>query len=87
MKLISLKSYRNGYTGFVEEKERYVFFNFSRKGKFKNLLEYSKADYTSYDHFLSVISKFIPRKSFFKKPIPFESMTIAELDRIYKEVL
>jgi hypothetical protein len=86
MRIICLKSYSNGYTGFIEEKEAYVFFNFSKNGKLTKLLEYNKSDYTGYRHFIANISKFFPSTFFLKEPIPFESLSIAELDRIFEGI-
>jgi len=82
MKIIALSSYRSGYTGIIEEEERYVFFHASRRGTAKTILEYSKADYTNLDHFQSVITKFVPRTFFLAKPLTIQSLTIPELDAL-----
>ena len=84
MKLICLRSYSNGYTGFIEEKESYVFFKFPRKGKLEKLLKYHKADYKNYNHFIGDISKFFPFSFFLKEPVALETITIAELDKILR---
>jgi len=44
IKIISLNSYGTGYTGFIEEKDKYVFFILSRKGGLKKLQNYYKKD-------------------------------------------
>ncbi len=85
-RIICLRSYANGYTGFVEENETYVFFRFSRNGKMTKVLEYKKSDYTDYGHFLGNISRFFASSFFLKEPISLESASIEELDRIYQEI-
>ncbi|MCJ7616940.1 MAG: hypothetical protein MUO43_10440 [Desulfobacterales bacterium] len=82
MKIICIKSYSNGYTGIFEEDNRYVLFNLSKNGKLKNLNEYNKEEFVDYNHFVGIISKFIPYSSFLKEPVKIESITIDELDRI-----
>ena len=81
-KIISLRSYSQGYTGIIEEDDKYVFFNVSKKEKIKRLLNY-KEDYPTYEHFVGAISKFAPPSFFLKEPIYVESMTIAEIDKMY----
>ena len=83
MKLLYLRCYSNGYTGFVEEKHHYVFFKFPRKGEIKKLLKYNKTDYNNYRHFIIGISRFFPYNLFLQEPVDLESLTIAELDRIF----
>jgi len=63
-----------------------VFFKVSRNGKLTKLLEYNKNDYTDYGHFLANISRFFPANFFLQKPIPCETVSIAELDRIFEEI-
>ena len=84
MKLICLRSYSNGYTGFIEERDSYVYFTFPRKGKLKKLLKYHKADYENYGHFIGGISRFFPFSFFLKEPVVLESITIKELDKIFR---
>ena len=83
MKIISIKSYNNGYTGIFEEDDRYVLFNLSKKGKLKRLNEYNKEEYVDYNHFVGMMSKFIPHGSFLKEPVKVESITIEELERAF----
>ena len=83
MKIIGLKSYSTGYKGFIEEKDQYVFFIYYRNGKLKKLLNYKKEDYISFEHFVGVMSKFVPFSFFLKKPRYVQSMTTDELDRIF----
>jgi hypothetical protein len=81
-KILSLRSYSNGYTGFLEEKDRYIFFQFSRNGELTKIMEFDKSDYTDYGHFLGGITRFFPLNFFLKEPITIESISISELDRI-----
>lgn len=82
MKIISIKSYSNGYTGIIEKGDKYILFNLSKKGKLKKLNEYNKEDFADYNHFVGMMSKFIPYSTFLKEPVKVESITIEELDRI-----
>jgi len=86
MKIISIKSYSNGYTGIFEEDNSYILFNLSKNGKLKKLNEYNKEEFVDYNHFVGMISKFIPYSSFLKKPVKIESITIEELDRVFSKI-
>ncbi|MDL1968664.1 MAG: hypothetical protein LWW97_08995 [Deltaproteobacteria bacterium] len=86
MKIISIKSYRNGYTGIVEEDDKYVLFNLSKNGRSKRLNEYNKEEYVDYNHFVGMISKFIPYGSFLKEPVKVESITIEEFGRVFSKI-
>jgi len=86
MRLISLRPYVNGYTGFIEDERSYAYFSFPRKGKLKRMLTYKKVDFSDYGHFLAGISRFFPLTGFLKEPVPLESCTIAELDRIFAKI-
>ena len=81
MKIISLRSYRKGFTGIIEEDDKYVLFICPKNGTYKRLLNYYKEDYPSYERFAGVISKFAPPSFFLKEPIYVKSMTFAELER------
>ena len=87
MKIISIKSYNNGYTGIFEEDNRYVLFNLSKNGKLKKLNEYNKEEFVNYNHFVGMISKFIPHSSFLKEPVKIESITIEELDSVFSKII
>jgi hypothetical protein len=82
MKIICIRSYSNGYTGIVEENDRYVLFNLSKKGRLKKINTYNKEEFTDYNHFVGMMSKFIPYSTFLKEPVKIESITIEELDGI-----
>lgn len=80
MKIINIRSYRTGYTGIVEENDKYILFNLSKNGKLKKINEYNKEDFVDYNHFIETISKFIPYSSFLKKPIKVKSINIKTLE-------
>jgi hypothetical protein len=82
-KILSLRSYSKGYTGFIEERDRYTFFQFSRNGELTEIMEFDKSDYKDYGHFLGGITKFFPLNFFLKEPITVESISITDLDRIF----
>jgi hypothetical protein len=84
-KILSLRSYSSGYTGFIEENDCYAFFQFSRNGELTKIMEFDKSDYTDYGHFFGGITKFFPLNFFLKEPITVESISISELDRIFDQ--
>jgi hypothetical protein len=85
VRIIALKSYRTGYLGFLEEPDHYVFFSCARKGAVKRLKSYDKTDFFNRDHFLSVITKFVPRSFFLEVGMELETLSARELDKICKE--
>lgn len=85
MKVIALKSYRTGYLGFLEEPDHYVFFSCARRGAVKRVMSYEKTDYFNRDHFMSVITKFVPRSFFLEKGVELETLSLRELDQINRD--
>jgi hypothetical protein len=82
MKIIALKSYKSGYAGIIEEPDKYVFFNYSKKGgMLKRLIEYSKTDYPERPHFLSFITKFTSFHFFLEQPITVKSFTAEAIEK------
>lgn len=81
MKILGLKAYRSGYTGFLEESDHYVFFKLSIKG-LKKLQCYDKSEFGGYDHFIGLMSKFFPINHFYRKPIAVDCLTMDEVDRL-----
>ncbi len=81
MKIINIRLYRTGYTGIFEEDDKYVLFNLSKNGKLKKINEYNKEEYVDYNHFVGMMSKFIPYGSFLKEPVKIESITIEDLEK------
>jgi hypothetical protein len=85
LKIIALKSYRTGFLGFLEEPDRYVFFSCARRGAIKSVMSYEKTDFFNHDHFLSVITKFVPRGFFLEEGVELETLSARELDQISRE--
>lgn len=81
MKLIGLKKYRHGYTGFLETAHHYAYFQFAR-GKLTLLQHYAKQDFQSPDHFVDVIRKFVHIGFFLQKPVEIESVNERELSGV-----
>lgn len=71
-----------GYTGIVEEDDKYVLFNLPKNRKLKKINTYNKDSFVDYNHFVGTISKFIPHSSFLKEPIKVKSIIIEELESI-----
>ncbi len=86
MRVFCIRRYSHGYTGFVEDEDEYAFFQFPRRGKLRKLFAHDKNDYPDYHYFVGAMSKFIPRLFFLEQPIPFEPVTIEQLDKIHKMV-
>ena len=84
MKVIALKKYSHGYSGFFEIEDRYVFFHFSN-GRYKVLQQYVKSDFENYDHFVDVIRKFVRSTFFLNCPETISDLNREELDRVYAE--
>ena len=85
MKIIALKSYRTGYLGFLEEPDEYVFFSCARQGAIKRVKSYDKTDFFNHDHFLSVITKFVPRNFFLEEGVELETLSVRGLDQISRK--
>jgi hypothetical protein len=82
LRVFGIKAYQTGYAGFLERENEYVFFSFSRRKKFKTIAVYEKSQYTSLNHFKSVMSKFVPAAMFLNQPIRIFEMTAEELGRV-----
>jgi hypothetical protein len=84
MRLLSLRRYCNGYTGFLEEEESYIFFAIRRSGVFKRLMIIDRAAFDDYRHFLYVMGRFFPSSSFLREPFSLSATpSPAELDRLW----
>ena len=86
IRILSLESLPEGYSGFFEEIENYVDFTLPSSGKIKLNYKYKKADFGDYEHFAAVMGKFDPYVMFLKNPINVDSVTVEELDRVYREL-
>ena len=86
MKLLSLKAYRTGFTGILEDRAAYVLFCLPKSGPLKQLHCYSKNDFTGVAHFKSVITKFVPIGSFLSTPHAVETLSAVELHRMFRSI-
>jgi hypothetical protein len=46
------------------------------------VVEYRKTEFNSFDHFLSVIKRFTQLSFYLKRPVPINSISMAEFERI-----
>lgn len=83
MRIIGLKAYQKGYTGFLEDEEAYVFFN-TVKGQYRPVQAYPKSDFESFHHFTTLMSKFVTAAFFLKTPVDIPAIDMQTLDRIHK---
>ena len=82
MRIIGLKAYKKGYTGFLENEEAYVFFN-TVNGQYRPVQSYPKNDFESFHHFTTLMSKFVNRSFFLKTPVDITAVDMDMLDRIH----
>ena len=82
MRIIGLKAYKKGYTGFLENEEAYVFFN-TFKGQYRPVQLYPKSDFESFHHFTTLMSKFVNSAFFLKTPVYISTLDMETLDRIH----
>ena len=82
LRIIGLKAYRKGYTGFLENEEAYVFFN-TFKGQYRPVQTYPKKDFESFHHFTTLMSKFATRAFFLKIPVEIAAVDMETLDRVH----
>ncbi|MEN8246024.1 MAG: hypothetical protein ABFS43_14110 [Thermodesulfobacteriota bacterium] len=82
MRIIGLKAYKKGYTGFLENEEAYVFFNTTR-GQYRPVQAYPKSDFENFHHFTTLMSKFVNSAFFLKTPVDITTIDMETLDRIH----
>ena len=87
MKIICLRAYAAGYTGFLEEPDQYVFFSFSKQGLCRRIKAYEKSDYRHYAHFVAHLRRFAPSHHFMKSPISIATLNREALDRVHRRSL
>lgn len=86
-RVLCLRSYSNGYAGFMEDEQDYIYFNFTRKGGFKEIMRFPRSDYADYGHFVGGITRFFPYNFFLRPPVVIDACTIEELDRISENII
>ena len=82
IQILALRRYASGYRGCLVDQQRYVFFQYSRNGRLKELKSYPRSEFDDLLHFVSVMQKFMSASAFLIPPIPIEALTINELDRL-----
>lgn len=85
MRIIGLKAYLKGYTGFLENEDAYIFFN-TVKGQYRAVHSYPKSDFESFHHFTTLISKFVNTSFFLKKPVEITHINMETLGRIHEKL-
>jgi len=83
MDLIYLRAYGGGYRGCAVSRDRYLFFQCSRKRGLKILKSYPKEEFIDLDHFMAMMQKFISPPSFLRPPVAISELTMPELDRVH----
>ncbi len=86
MELIYLRAYGSGYRGCAISRDRYHFFQCSRKSGLKILKSYPKAEFVDLDHFMAMMQKFISPPSFLRPPVAISELTMEELDRVHRKL-
>lgn len=87
MELLLLRAYGSGYRGCVIEKERYLFFQFSRKKGLRYLKNYSRQEFASVEQFMAMMQKFVSPPSFLHPSVTIETLSMEELDRAHSEIM
>jgi hypothetical protein len=81
MHLIGYKAYRSGYFGCLADKDRYIYFLFSKK-RFREIVTYPKEDFESFHHFVAFLHKFVPLHFFLRRPLRMASLGTRDLSAI-----
>ena len=84
LRIIGLKAYRSGYTGFLEDDEAYIFFN-TLKGRYRAVQSYAKTDFDDHHHFKTLMSKFVNSAFFLKTPVEVTAVDMKTLDWIHRQ--
>ena len=82
MRIIGLKAYKKGYSGFLENEEAYIFFN-TVKGQYRPVQSYPKGDFESFHHFTTLMSKFVNSAFFLKTLVDISALDMETLERIH----
>jgi hypothetical protein len=82
LRIIGLKAYKKGYTGFLENEEAYVFFNTIGR-QYHPVQSYPKKDFEGFHHFFTLMSKFVNSSFFLKTPVDIAAVDMETLDRIH----
>jgi hypothetical protein len=69
MLLIGYKAYQRGIFGCLAASDRYIYFLLSRK-RYVEIKSYPKDDFEDFQHFVTALHKFVPRRFFLRQPLP-----------------
>ena len=83
--LIGLKKYRTRYIALIDDGQHYRYVTLSKE-RLHTVVEYRKTEFSSFDHFLSVIKRFTQLSFYLKQPVPINSISKKELDRICADI-
>jgi hypothetical protein len=86
VRLLALKAYPSGFMGFIEAAESYRLFRVDRRGGIHFLNQYPRADFSSYEHFVGMLSRFVSTGRFLRKPLFVRALTAAELERLQQRI-
>jgi hypothetical protein len=81
MQILGLKKYSHGYSGCLGTDAEYVFFYFVH-GRCRKYHQYAKHQFRDYDHFISVMTKFMQRSFFFRQPVTVDAIDAATLEHL-----
>jgi hypothetical protein len=82
MEILALRGYARGYRGCIVDEREYVFFQYTRNGRVRQLKTYPRSDFSDHDHFAALMMKFMSPGAFMRPPVPIADLTLAELDRV-----
>jgi hypothetical protein len=82
MQILGLMADKSGYRGFVQDRDQYIYFRASSK-QIRKLQAYDTVAFTNHDHFIGLMSRFFPLTGFLPNPLPIDSLSMGELDRIF----
>ncbi len=73
-----------GYRGICRKEDRFVYFRFSKREGFKEIVDYPASDFLSMAHFTETISKFVPTVFFLDEPVDICLPTMESFEEIYR---
>ena len=73
-----------GYRGICRKEDRFVYFRFSKRDGFREIMDYPASDYLSVAHFTETISKFVPTVFFLDKPVDIFLPSMNAFDEVYR---
>jgi hypothetical protein len=84
VQIVCLQKYRSGYRGFLQEPERWVMFQFSRRAGLRRLAAYARSDFDDYAHFIGMMGRFVPANRFLPIPVRLERPDMDGFDQLWE---